>query len=334
MLLEQLRQEIKERKKNQKGILQAIDDYCRDAYGVPNFSEIIQEKFPDNSRFGLCLARQIPNANIEHLAHVIVADWVSKNGIPSQAVPMAFTRDCFSGRNPLKKSYVQIPFLKRGRKGLCSLVQEIVHPEQRGSLDGMILHAIKTTENTPITEYHLELRRQAGLEEVEVDLSDFFLQCLDYCLAGNGKKPEFVFVEEGEKEKRMSTKKLNGHKICRPPADWFYDLYLMLFVDGQRALLSTVDDDDNVSGWFRKAIQKIEKITGFLPLIIDTPKGVTTRNQTKSGEAAPNFSSELLEIPGWVFQITDWKTKIQTQNLASSVFEAMNLFEEKLIELS
>lgn len=319
MKTKDLENEIIERKESRKEIERSINEYCKTYYGIDNFSSVINELFARQRDFGVCLARQVPTVNIEHLAKHLFVRWLNHRGISAEAIALGFTADSFSTKNDLKRSYCKIPYYLTQHRW-------IVRKKERGSLDGRTLAKILTVDGETLSAHHQDLRRRVfGNNSLKVDVSNFFLECLRECLNNSATegRPEHLFVERlPDREKLIRTEELNGQKILRPVADWYYPLYLLFFVDGSRALLSTVDDDKKVSSWFKEANNKIEEITGFSSLIIHTPKEVNV----------DEYRSNLLEIPQWVFR-NNWQGEIDSMPLSdSTLFGAYEFFEKWLLK--
>lgn len=322
MKIEDLEKEIAQRSENRSEIRKSMDEYCKIYYGIDNFSSAVDMLFREQKKFGVCLARQISTVNVEHLAKKCFAEWLSSQGISTEAIALELTVDSFSGRSDIKKSYCNIPYYSI--KG--SHFRKIIAKKERGRLDKKTLAQIQTMDGKALPDYHRDLREKVfGDNRLEVDFSSFFLRCLQECIENNAKgKPDYLFVEKPNenREMRIRTEKSDGHKILRPSADWYYPLYLLSFMDGSRALLSTVEDDNKVSLWFEKANHQIEKIIGFSPLIIYTPKGVEMEG----------YKSNLLEIPEWIFQDVQWRDKIEMPSNDSTFFRIYEFFEKQFLK--
>lgn len=318
--------EIELRKKREKETRERINEYCRKVYGIDDFFGKVHKIFKGmNDYFVICLARQIPTINIEHLGKKCLEQWLSVSGLKTVSLALALTSDSFRGENSTKLSYVNIRYLRKSRNGSIYVKHEkIVAKEIRGVLNNCTLHKIQTIFGKNLVDYHYELRKKVlGDGSREIDFSAFYLECVKECLKNSGKKPSILFVEDGLREKAISSDFLNEGNITRPPAEWYYPLYLMLFTDGNKALISTVGDDEKVSSWFADSIKMISEIAGVPPLIIDTPNKVIT----------PRHSSDLSEIPDWVLNDSQWMEKIRIPPPESNIFEAYEFFEKRFIEL-
>ena len=299
--VDELRREIERRRKDSQRLGRAVVDFCYREYGLRHFASRVAVTMGESETFQVCLARQIPTANIEHLAAHALARWLTDAmGMPARAVALGLRRDIFTLANPYKRSLVCIPWLGRGRRGPAVRIDSIFPWLER--LEGIILGRIVTREGQTLPAYHRTMRDRAfGDADVSVDLSAFHRDNLQHC-AQLGKRellPRRVFLRKDEREeeqpvdpKRPAAPFPGG---VRPPAEWYYLFYLMLFLDGRRALLSTVGDDEEVTGWFRDSIARIEAATGERPLIISTPAEASTEWIRSSLLECPD--PELLD--GW-----------------------------------
>lgn len=321
--LKDVEKEIDSRSEAKKQIRERIGAYVSRKYGIPNFWELVDEFFSgQNKSFAICLARQIPTVDIENTAMEMTAKWMSRHGISTEGLPLAFINDSFTGANPEKLHYLKQKFLKRGRKKIYIQGEKITMEKNFSTLDGSTLSKISTSEGKSVPEHHFEQREEAGLTPA-IDLSGFFLKCLQGCLRNQGYAPDHVFVEgENIKECKVKIEDLNGHKVIRPPADWYYSLYLFCFLDGERALLETTDNEPSVTEWIEKTKNEAEKICGFKPLILKSSENIVMKE----------FKSNLYEIPEWVLKDKEWRKKLEYPNSNSTILEAHQHFGRQLIE--
>jgi len=324
MKITELRDEIAARSKDGAKIRERVDEYVRYEYGVQGFTTLAEGFFAGQRKFGVCLARQIPTANLEHLAKERLVEWMMLQNFEVEAIPMALTRDSVGTKNPLKISYWKVPILDRGRNGRINVQNlRVLEVSDSKDIGQRILSEIRTTSGQTLVEYHQNLRQGAGVSRWTVDLSYFFLECLRQSIqAGSDRAPKQLYVVRGSKEKKIWTREADLKDINRPPADWYYFLYLMLFLDGKRGLLSTVDDDDIVTTWFKQSIRKIEEVVGVKPLILDTPKGVEIEG----------YVSNLVEVPKWPQKDKSWRHKLGMPPADAPIFNVCEHFEKALIQ--
>jgi hypothetical protein len=273
MTIDDLKKEIAFRKDNRDIIHARLRDFCQKAYGIADFPRLARNLFGDSPILTVCLSRQIPTANVEHVALRIFAQWLSQNGLECDDIPISFLKDSFTGSNKYKKSLVNVPFIARSRKGtIFCHCENILSAQEKKMLDGRIFESLMARDDVPVSEFHYRLREAVfGGSVKRLDVSDFFLSCLRESLQNRRGCPVHVWVDCDGRERKVSTNMLNGHQVSRPPAEWYYLLYLMLYLDGDRAMVSTVDDNPVVSRWFSNALEKIKSVTGFAPLLVDIP---------------------------------------------------------------
>lgn len=320
----QLRQESKEM------IREKINEYCFKMYGIENLFSIIDTIFPKNEGLDICLARQIPTPNIEHLSLKLSVRYLSQSqGIQAQPLFMSFHRDAYPNvQNSYKKSLVNIPILFRSKKGtLITQGQKI----SKGDIQGMILSEIDSIFNKKLPEYHWELMEKAFYEDAKLlhktDVTIFFQSVLNACTKN---LPEKMYLRKGVKEELVETKELirQGLNIkdldLRPPATWYYFFYLCLFLDGHKALASTLDEDPNVLAWFDTNNVQMEQICGFQPFILDTPLRVNT------GELV----SKLEEVPKKALGGNGFLKSLGPLESNLDFFRIMNHYQKELITCS
>ncbi len=319
-----LKREIEARKEKKDEIKKAVNNYCEENYGIEGFFEVVDKIFsPSENEFEVCLARQVPTINIEHIGFNLLAQWLSQTtNIKVVERPLSFVSDQYTHKNGYKKSLVRLQWLCRGRKGPFVRYESITKPKA-----GQTLSDLRVRNNgQTIPEFHGELRRKVFGENNTLDLSLFFETLVKRCLeSGSKNSPKHVYLLEKGYGLRVLSSQISKQEIdelnIRPPADWYYFFYQLLFVDGSRGLVSTIDDDPIVGSWFQKARLQIKDICNFIPLIIPAPKKVEK-------------SEELLECPVAVFE-KDWKNNIRLPPVKSSfpVFQAMEGFEKQAIDL-
>jgi hypothetical protein len=322
MRKQELSLEVIRRRSARESIRNAVNAYCEKKFGIRDFFAIADKHFmKQTDDFQICLSRQVPTPNIEHLALYLAArEW----GI----VPtfLSLIRDTFpqKGINEYKKSLISVPLVKKARNGGFAVNCQRVSGEK--VLQGMIFSELRSFCGKRLPDFHWDMLEKAIPEgEIEKkDLSSFFSELFfeaKRCL------PEFVFVRRGRYEKRFERSNCSITDDIRPPADWYYFFYLMIFLDGFRGLASTVDEDLKVVRWFEENNQKIKDICGFAPLILDTPLKV------RMGE----FHSKLNEIPqkalvGGSEFLGSLSRPISTDK--SCFFEIMKHYEKELIARS
>lgn len=303
--------------------------FFRKNTGIQSFWDVVSDYFPATLTVGLCLARQIPTINIEHAAFSLFAEWLAMRDIKCKAMSLSVTRDAYHWKNEYKHSLAKIPLLFQN-EGWHIQNRDILSKAVHRNIDGKILEFLQTIEGVSLPAYHYRLREGFfGSIDVTMNLSEFFIKVLSLCsLADCPRKPETVFREiyGREIEVPFNLKLFERGETLRPPASWHYVPYLMLFVSGERVLISTVDDDEEVTQWFDSAIKVIERVCDFGPLIIASPAQVEVRN----------FQSRLLEIPKRFLadNFNVLRSEITFPETTQNLFEVMEDFEKQIINLS
>lgn len=319
-----LKQEVKKRRSQRESIRNKIDAYVLKKFGIKQYSFIVDSFLGQlNGELKICLCRQITTANIEHVAVQVFAEWLSDLGLPAKASFMSFTEDSFSYCNPYKKSLVHIPWLRRRKKGNCELFiqNEKVLPKKAGDINGMILGRITTKNDCVLPEFHENICTELLNKPFHcVDTSEMFSSCFRDSVQSGGMVPDFFYVTDENKEKKVPLSAgINGSKV-RPPANWFYHLHLLSFLDGQRALISQIGDDAKMSRCFSEPIKEIVKEIGVEPLIVDTPYKVR----------AEKYLSNLNEINVALSEFNGRKFVANNKNL----FATMEEIEKTLLIFS
>ncbi|OGY36112.1 MAG: hypothetical protein A3E37_02110 [Candidatus Andersenbacteria bacterium RIFCSPHIGHO2_12_FULL_46_9] len=205
------------------------------------------------------------------------------------------------GKNPEKLALVKQLWVRRSAKG--NIVRQYKKPCQKRqpltSLEHRPFKDIVTDDGSSLVGLHHQYHQQVFGDYLvpRLDASKFFQACLKQATG----KPETVFVQctdglESEvnycrlrqaqaeatcdkftvlnvKNQPKTVDQVLDGKI-RPPAKWYYPLYLCLFLDGTFALLESFDDpslDDKVPSIWRHAMEEIKRSTGVWSLIVEVP---------------------------------------------------------------
>ncbi len=329
----QLFDEIEARRKEKTKIRNLVNDFCFSEYGIENFFAIADKYFSGRNFFTLCLARQVPCQNIEHFAINLLADFLSINGLNTRAMSMAFTRDSYVSSNEYKASLIKIPYLFRSQKNKRLFInkEHILAGHQRVDIDGKVLDILETCDGMKLVDFHYAMRRKSfGENDHLVDCSSLLRELASQSVISRSRNmPKHVFVRSGLKDRKVNSWEADFSSDLqdpRPQADWYYFLYLLLFLDGSHALASTVDEDPKVIAWFSTNIKKIKEICGFEPLLIDTPLRVQVED----------FSSKLNEFPNWAIEDRNWARRISLsgKNTSNALYDVTEHIAQQLISLA
>ena len=278
--------EIWAREVQRQSIRNDVNQFCRETYGIQDFFCLADSFFPQDGSFVLGLARQVPTANVEHVACHLLARWL---------------QEVMGGK----------------------VVENNENVVPGGNItERCALDELTTTSGEKLPVYHLGLRERVLGPNAVTELSPFFQKLLMESLK-SGKGPRKAYQSVGGRERDVSPEP--DMENLRAPAEWVYLFHLMLFLDGKKALLSTVGDNNEVSGWFAKAIQTIQKVAGVSPLIVDTPVEVEVGG----------YKSNLLEYPGWILE-SGWEKRIVMPQADPilSVFQVAEILERQVVGLA
>lgn len=325
--LTELKAEISRREAARPQIRERIAAFMKEKFGISNFWKIVDNFFQGQEGFGLCLARQIPTSNIEHVGLALLCEWLQNQGFKCEFSPLALYADSYIGGNDYKESLVKIPWVMDRRKRPGEITQQTEKLLQKSEIvgTGYVFSQMQHHAGTPLTEHHLQLLGNAlGYLPPVRDISPYFRLTAQLALGADApRKPDEVYVTNGTcRERLVRATQLEDANFSRPRARWYYFIYLLVLVDGHRGLLSTVDDCDDVTGWFDDAIREIEEICGFQPLIIDVPVKVV-------GNGYESFLNEhSLRV-----QQGDWRKLISQPSPESTIFDAAEHFQKSILTL-
>lgn len=311
-----LEREIALRVKDREVIRDRVRSYVFRKFGIEDLFALANETLGEVNGFEVCLSRQITTANTEHAAVSAFSNWLTSNmNVEVAGRFLSFTRDAYMP-NPYKRSLVRLPQLKRGRKGPFLNYQKIANP-----CEGEILSLISTQKNLSLPSFHENLREGIIAKEKVSDLSDFFQN-----LAKSAKKngPPSVYLRRGGKEEKSF--RFDVRDDLRPPAEWYYLPYLLLFMDGSRGLLCTINQKSGVYKHFTNSLSEIKKEIGFLPLLIPVPKEIIWEVNGHFEPRGENIFSEAIFKSGWQSEI----------NIPSSLnlHEAFESIEHQILHLA
>ena len=260
---------LKSRASQREEIRTSVESFVREKYGIDDLYRILDGFFGSPSEQGplAVLARQVASVSTEDISFVVGA---SALGLRHETIP--FGRDAFTARNHDKLRRVRIPWISWSKKGNMVLAHQSITPATNEELEGMPLDRIRTEDGTDMVAYHSRLREIATGRPVRLDVSPLHVELL----RAARRKPSFVFRETEQRERRhvMSTESAIFDRD-RPPAAWYYVLYLSWFVDGTRVLFETYDNPlsevAHAKRLFEDAADCIRSGTGFGPIVVKIP---------------------------------------------------------------
>jgi hypothetical protein len=307
-----LAEDVAHRRSRQEEIRKHIDALVLRERGIQNFSARADAWMPPRDELTLCFCRQVATVSLENLTVELLAEWLNPM-LPCRAQTVEFQHDCWAA-NAYKQSLTALQVLTHLKGSMVSLRSVPVVPkEYRGTLTQIPpLSAIPATLKKEgwgfeftgqLPAFHRQLRRTAGcVDGADHDLSGFWSECLQASVL----PPSSVFLAKNGRSWRRSSIPMEFDGYARPPASWYYFLYMCLYCTGHRALVATTieEDDENIRQLFVENIAYIEQHVGVAPLILWLPHE-SKRLQRPLGQPV-NFTEIHPGVfrPGWRDQIT------------------------------
>lgn len=265
---------------------QRLDAFVEREFGIPKFTRRVNAWMPPSSELRLCMARQIPTWSIEGLSLHPFADWIRSQEVTCSATPIAFTRDCY-GQHGYKRALITLREIHWKKNWLNIQGRKMLEDhsgitERRPILRHLTVKpgdywGYTVLPGTTLPQFHYGFRSKClPLHEARVnfDVSDLFEEFLRTSLQVSDvpRRPVDIFMEEDGCDRPVtvtSAFRLNGASV-RPTASWYYFLYLAMFVTGERALVASLDDDEDVHAMFA-ILEEVREACGIAPFIIWIP---------------------------------------------------------------
>lgn len=303
-----LLREVHERRARRTEIHRAINRCAERHRGIRDFADRADRWMPPGEELTLFLARQLATVSLENVGAERLTEWMALQ-MPVCVQTVEFVHDTWAA-NAHKRSLIALPVITHVRDdGLTSIrsVRVVERAERlrlsRTPLLSSINAALRREQwgvafEGRLPDLHRTLRRAAGLTNgTDYDISDFWHQCV----RATTKPPEWVFVATNGTAERKPYLPTFFDGYVRPPASWYYLLYLCLFLTGDRALLATTieEDDESIRTLFTESIALLEREIGVTPLIVWMPH---TSRRLRRPTGAPLDFTEIhpgVFRPGW-----------------------------------
>jgi hypothetical protein len=251
------------------------DAWIRREYGIEDFTSIIRKHlgFIDSQperTFGL-LARQLPGICMEDVASTLVSDFLGL-----EPIAISFLRDVFASKNHDKLHRIKIPWISWSKKGNIVMQYEYAAKFPSQELAGVPLGMIEAKDGRMLSDVHGELRQKVfGKRGFTPDISLMWNEVLFTAK----HKPSSVYQIINGREVKVDLHSPfcieERHSTIRPPSDWYYPIYLSLFLTGEIVLLETYNNPiggvPEAKILFEKAMQRVTIGTGWKPLIVEIP---------------------------------------------------------------
>ena len=264
---DELSAEIKSRLPLKKRLADLADKFAKKEFGISDFSEMSEQNLdlPTSRACGV-LCRQVATARIEEVCSYVSCACLN-------LLPMNFTfgLDTFSTRNADKVNLVKVRYaVSHSKNGQPMIrVEKLADPK---ALEGMILREIMVDVGISLPEYHRRLRSRTFGQYCPPtrEIGPLF----SLYLRKAKKHPPWVFEVD---KFHMVKKAINEANLyaSRPPASWYYPLYLANFISGNLVLFETYEnksgDVHKIKEDFRAAMDMIMDATGIYPMVVQTP---------------------------------------------------------------
>lgn len=247
---------LRDRKANSGKIQRMIDEYVEAKYGIEHFSAISKSYFNiSHSCTQAMLLRQIASVSVEDISCYVVSRILNLPIIGATLLSDNFTCNSLD-----KMSRIKIPWISWSKKGNMVKHNDYIAKESTQVLEGKPLVAIETrSKDMFLQAYHNELRNEVFEGNFpQVDCSNLLQKYVDLSKV----KPNYM-DQVGKK---------NGNQI-KPPAQWYYPLYYLWFLDGSSILFETYENslgnkNSNVQNLFYKTMDDIWSYLGISPVVV------------------------------------------------------------------
>lgn len=271
-----LRLAIRERRLQAQSIRAKVDAWMIQQYGLSDFIQTSRHYFGlevanTANKPILLLARQLASMNIEEVACRLFA-----SAVGFDFLLCSFKADSFCTQNHDKRQRVKVPWLSWSKKGNPVVRKEHVATQPIDKLESLALDRIETIHGPNLFDYHNGLGRQVfGVETTPLDISALHERNLRQ--AKYRPNTCHLIDTHGHTSKVNLTAELVSSPTARlrPPAHWYYPLYLSWFLDGSMVLLETYENPASgvpeAKEMFVRAMNRVFDQTGLYPLVARIP---------------------------------------------------------------
>ncbi|HEY0907999.1 MAG TPA: hypothetical protein VGE35_01480 [Candidatus Paceibacterota bacterium] len=264
----QLHSELSIRASKRAQIRASVSSFIQSQYGIDDVFARIDAFFEPvrKDRPLAVLARQVASVCAEDISFTIGAE-----SLGLQPITIPFGRDAYTSKNHDKLHRVKMPWISWNEKSEMAIEYEKATRVPGSDIEGMPLDRIPIAFSGDLVSYHSDLREQVTGERPPLDVSLLYTDMLRVAR----KKPPFVYREKGGGETKASVGAEGILDRDRPPASWYYVLYLSWFIDGTYVLFETYDNPlsevVHAKSLFEDTVGKIITGTGFSPLVVKVP---------------------------------------------------------------
>ncbi|GEM_PF-1131829 len=259
--------EIRARKPVKEKLAMRVNAFAKKEFGIKDFTGISEQNlYLSPNRVHGVLCRQVATARIEEICSTLACDHFGLS-----PVNFTFGTDAFSSRNADKVNLVKVRFaVSHAENGQPIIrIDKIADPR---ILESMVLREIVVSDGLRLPEYHQRLRTKTFGERCPAtrDIGALF----SLYLRRAKKRPPYVFEINGLRAQKKPLEEANLY-ASRPPASWYYPLYLANFIQGNLVLFETYEnmngDVHKIKEEFRSAMDMVMDATGVYPMVVQTP---------------------------------------------------------------
>jgi hypothetical protein len=307
-----LENQLKERQQQQSRLDKRIDDWVYSEWGIPDFTSMTSRFIPDvRDRACGVLCRQLATIRVEEISF-----YMTCKSLGLEPMNITYVEDVFNTRNKDKVHLIKLPWITGHSKNGAPIVKYERITEFPTA--GRVLNAISVDGNgTNLPQYHYNLRASAfnGNRPREGDISEAFKAYLN--VAEN--KPFYVYENIDGHEVRVPTAE-SSLDNARPPADWYYPLYLINFVSGRMVLFETYENPEGEVGKIREHFQHtmdiIKEGIGVYPLVVEVPPLKLPMMYINQAVLSRGWESRILAPPQNGGNIIDMFNDYASQTIA------------------
>lgn len=285
---------IRERKERSEQISKRIDDWVYSEWGIPGFSDMMSTLSPSQDHDGTygVLCRQLATVRIEE-----VSFYMTCQSLGLKPMNITYVDDVFNTRNKDKVHLIKLPWIKKHSKNGDPIVE--YEKIARFPSAGTVLSSISIDGNgTNLPKYHRNLRMATFGNDCpeEVDIGKAF----KVYLSAAENKPFYVYENiDGHEVKVPSAE--SSLIDARPPAEWYYPLYLLSFMTGNMVLFETYENPEGEVGKIREHFQHTMDIimegTGLYPLVVEIPPLKLPMMYINQAMIGRDWKSQILDPP-------------------------------------
>ncbi|TAK57586.1 hypothetical protein EPO17_01555 [Patescibacteria group bacterium] len=270
---------LKRRRSDKYSVRLSVDAFIDKKYGISDFTALVHSHLPTSVQEAIAsnvesvgvLARQVPGICAEDVAMYLLC---RKLGLFPLA--LSFTRDTFVAVSHDKRHRVKVPWVRWSKSTNLIVEYEDISARSINCIERQRLDKIVVNGGGFLPQYHEQVRHHVFNGSYPMgDASKLHGELL---ARATRARPDAVYrtdARDGERLVRGSyTEDEARTLVVRPPSEWYYPLYLSMFMDGSLVLLDTYENSDGgvpeAKALFEKTMRQIADGCGWMPLVIQT----------------------------------------------------------------